>query len=57
MKISKELVFVCDANEFSGVKKISKMVAGDVKLVFGFESKIVEDKECKIGGDRPLCIW
>ena len=56
MKISKELVFVCDANEFSGVKKISKMVAGDVKLVFGFESKIVEDKECKIGGDRPLCI-
>ncbi len=42
MKICNKLTFVCDKNEFSGVKKIAAKVAKDVKLVFGFEPEFSE---------------
>ena len=51
MKITDSLVFVYDKDEFSGVQKISKKVANDVKLVFGFEPVFLQDN-----GDRPLKI-
>ena len=34
--IEKDLCFVCDENEFSGVQKISLKVAKDIERVFGF---------------------
>ena len=44
MKICEKLTFVCDKNELSGVKKISKRVGQDVQLVFGFEPDFKEEE-------------
>ena len=35
--IEKDLCFVCDEREFSGVQKIALKVAKDIERVFGFE--------------------
>ena len=42
MQISKSLVFMCDKNELSGVKKIAAKVCNDVKLVFGAMPQLME---------------
>ena len=42
MRISKNLKFICETKDFSGVKKIARKVCNDVKLVFGFEPEFIE---------------
>lgn len=42
LELPENLTFVCDENAFSGVKKISRKVIGDIKKVFGFEATIAE---------------
>ena len=42
MRISKNLKFICETKDFSGVKKIARKVCNDVKLVFGFDPEFIE---------------
>ncbi len=53
MKISKNLVFVCDPTVFSGVRKIAKKVALDVAHVFDFLPEIREE----IPDDAPYLLF
>ena len=49
MRISKNLCFICDSKELSGVKKLARKVCNDVKLVFGFEPEWEETGVIKEG--------
>ena len=58
MHISKNLKFVCEKSELSGVKKIAAKVCNDVKLVFGFEPALVEaDVQESFSATEPALIF
>ncbi len=58
MNITKSIVFLCDKNELSGVKKIAAKVRNDFKLVFGAEPQLKEiDSANSVETDTPCVIF
>ncbi len=52
------LGFVCDKNEFSGVKKVAGMVMKDVQRVFGFDPELITDEGTAVSDFKaPVVIF